>query len=117
MRRVLILVALLAVAASFIVVGGAGANNAAIVIHEEGGCILLDGDGNWVEADSLHWVIRKSSEELVCRVAGVPNSTGKAVIWNVNNTGILCYTGQYTDQWTETVSASGNATVHCHFDY
>jgi hypothetical protein len=49
---------------------------------------------------------------------GVFNDSGKAVHWNNANTGLLCQsaaTGAITNDWSETLSASGNATLTCKF--
>ena len=87
----------------------------ALVINDQG-CGLLDGNGGGVSADSDHAVVTPSGNGVLkCKVAGVSNSTGKAVQWSFANTGYSCSTpaGSTTD-WHETVSADGNATLTCH---
>jgi hypothetical protein len=124
MRSVLMLAVLVA-AAGVLVVGGAGANNAALVIDDQGNCNLFDGDGTSVGATSDHAVINKSGALLTCKVTGVANSSGKAVHYDPDNNpffvGLQCGilggpVFLLTDKWTETVSASGVATLRCHVD-
>lgn len=122
MRQALILAALVAAAASFLVISGtAGANNAAIVIRLDGTCGLFDGDGGEVvDVDGLT-VINSgtgSGGVITCKASGVANSTGKAVKYDAEHNpigpGLQCatFTG-FTDKWTETVSASGEAMIRC----
>jgi hypothetical protein len=94
----------------------AQANNGAVVINDQG-CALLDGDGNSISTSESHAVITNSKNGntlLKCSVKGVANSTGKAVHFDFDNTGITCATNSgSTENWHETVSASGNATLTC----
>lgn len=125
MRKALIAAVLLVAVAAFMLASGLGrvsiakASNAAVVINDEG-CGLLDGDGNVVLATSDHAVITSNGNGVfVCKVHGVANSSGKAVHYDTNNNpfgpGLLCATpAGTTDNWTDTVSASGNATLSCH---
>jgi hypothetical protein len=85
------------------------ANDGAIVINDFG-CGLIDGDGNFAFTDISHAVVTPSGNGgLTCR-AQVPNSTGKAVIYN----NIPCGTpAGFTTNGRETVSASGQATLTC----
>jgi hypothetical protein len=89
-------------------------------IHINGfGCGMIDGDGNPFIADISSVVITSSGNaNLKCQTKGtVPNSTGKAVVYNFENTGITCETTSgVTAKWKETVSASGNATLTCHME-
>ena len=125
MRKFLFLgvVAVLAVGAFLLITtfNGSGsdvAQGAAAVVINDQGCGLLDGDGNFVSADSDHTVLTQSNNGnavLKCSVKGVANSTGKAVHYDFESTGIPCgiLGGGVTENWEETVSASGNATLTC----
>ncbi len=94
-----------------------GEPHGAVVIND-GGCTLLDGDGNLVAADSSHAVVTgntRGNGVLVCKASGVDNTTGKAARLDNENTGLLCSTpAGSTDRWHATVSKSGNATLVCH---
>ena len=63
-----------------------------------------------------------ASAVLTWSVKDVPNSTGKAINYDTLNNpwlvGLECGNDilGLTDQWTETISASGNATLRCHFN-
>ena len=90
----------------------------AVVIIGEGICGGLDGAGKQFTSSDVHLVItnsRNGNVILKCKAKGVPNDTGKAVHWDAFNTGFPCLTlvGGPTNNWHETVSASGNATVTC----
>jgi hypothetical protein len=89
-------------------------DNAAIVA-KDGLCGLQDGDGNFVLTSSSIQVTNNGGvTTLVCKVKDVPNSTGSAVHYDFESTGFLCNTnGGQTEDWSETVSASGNATLVC----
>lgn len=84
-------------------------------------CFLLDGNGNIVLADSSHEVQTSSNQDntiQTCSAKKVPNSTGTAVFYDFANTGFFCGTSdnsRFTTDWRETVSASGNAKLVCHF--
>jgi hypothetical protein len=101
----------------FALLGASEAQAQAIVINDQG-CGLLDGDGNFVFASSDHTVITNSANgncHLKCSVKGVGNSTGKAAHFDNASTGLPCGTAcGLTNNWRETVSASGNATLTCH---
>lgn len=89
----------------------------ALIITDQG-CGLLDGNGSGVAATSDHQVVTSNDRgnlTLKCSVKGVANDTGKAVHFDFDSTGILCGTFfGATDNWKETVSNSGNATLTCH---
>ena len=95
---------------------------AAIVIRN-GGCALLDGAGNIVLADRDLTVLTRSAGNnttLICKVKHVGNPSGRAVTYDADHNpffpGLGCGTaGGTTLKWNETVSASGNATLRCHF--
>jgi hypothetical protein len=80
-------------------------------------CVLIDGDGDFVIGTGTISVTTSSGvSNYVCKASGVANDTGSAVKWNFDDTGLLCGTELgATDDWSETVSASGNATLTCKF--
>ncbi|MFT7128701.1 MAG: hypothetical protein ACI89U_000809 [Gammaproteobacteria bacterium] len=88
------------------------------IIITDSGCGMLDGDGNFTSATDVHSVNSVNGKGgnimLKCSVKGVANSTGAAVKWDYDSTGTSCNTlyGATTD-WSEVVSASGNATLIC----
>jgi|GEM_PF-3539176 len=100
---------------------------AAPAVHElDVACgFILDGDGNPFEVPEPAREIRTQSQQgtetYICKVDDVPNSTGKAVKFtsedNPFGEGLTCVDsqGRETTQWVEVVSASGKATLQCHF--
>ena len=97
------------------VTGSALANLPAVHINDFG-CGMFEGNGGYVYTDSTSVVITASGNaNMKCqRKDPVPNNTGKAVIYNFENTGMLCGTeAGATTKWHETVSASGQATLIC----
>jgi hypothetical protein len=121
MRKVLLAALLLVAVAALMLVSGFGrvaaakADNGAVIINDAG-CGLLDGNGGFALADSDHAVITSNGNGvLVCKASGLANDTGTAVRYNFASTGFLCGTpAGATQDWSETVSASGNATLSCH---
>lgn len=92
-------------------------NNAAVVINGAG-CNMLDGNGNGVFTDISHAVETSNGRGVFnCKVTTAPSSGGGAVQWNLANTGLQCADtdGDLTNEWQETVSASGQAQLSCHF--
>ena len=91
------------------------AKDPAVVIND-GFCLLFDGDGALVLAEGSHAVITSNGNgKLTCKAKNVANSTGQAVIYNAENTGLPCGTSLgLTDDWHNTVSASGNSSLQCH---
>ena len=91
-------------------------------------CALFDGDGNLVYGDGGIKVITFSANGNMlvrCQASDLANSTGSAVVYNGDDNpfgpgtkcGILSPSGLcLTDAWTNTVSASGQGTVVCHFN-
>ena len=66
----------------------AESEHAAVVITD-GGCTVRDADGNNVQATDVHKVItngKNGNVTLRCQAKDVPNDTGKAVLWDYNNT-------------------------------
>lgn len=94
------------------------ANAAESAIHiSDFGCGMIDGNGNYFVTTLSAVVITPSGNaNLKCqKKVAVPNSTGRAVVWNYDNTGMMCATNAgLTKDWQETVSASGMATLTCH---
>jgi hypothetical protein len=115
MRRVLVLslstVALLA-GLSMPVGARAGA-----VVAKDDMCGLFDGDGGIVMGASSIQVTNAGGVAIVkCSVKNVANSTGRAVHYNFATTNMPCGTvNGSTEDWHETVSANGNATLTCRF--
>jgi hypothetical protein len=99
---------------------------AAVVIRNSG-CVLFNGDGELVLADrdiSISTQSTRQNTTLICKVKNVATSTGRAVRYDSEDNpfgpgtacGILRLDGfVLTTAWSETVSASGNATIRCHF--
>ena len=79
------------------------------------GCTVLDGNGAVAFTDGSTLITPSDNAKFTCKASGVPNSTGKAVKYDNSNTGFLCFiTGYgYTNDWKETVSASGQVTLQC----
>jgi hypothetical protein len=100
--------------------------HAALIIRS-GGCGLIDGDGRLAFIDQGFIVATQSTRlntTLICKVKHVANSSGRAVNYtsedNPFGPGVGCGIALpdnfvVTAAWTETVSASGNATLRCHF--
>ncbi|HEX6322256.1 MAG TPA: hypothetical protein VFZ36_00915 [Vicinamibacterales bacterium] len=114
MRKRMIFIAGVIVAAAAMLYVEPAKTQGAVVIDSIG-CSLFDGDGAIVGADSGRAVVTPSGNgTLVCKVKGVANSTGSAVHYDFASTGIVCGTpAGITENWHETVSASGNATIVC----
>ena len=86
-------------------------------------CTILDGNGSLVfVSDKTHSVATDSTTQtatLTCKNTDpvTPPPGGKAVHWNYENTGLPCNVPNVgtTTVWKETVSASGQAILVCHF--
>lgn len=101
-----------------------GSARAALVIRNAG-CGMFDGTGEIVFAGRDFAVLTQSTRQnttVICQVKKAPNSTGHAVKYDSEHNplfaGLECGTflGS-TTRWSETVSASGNATLRCHFKF
>jgi hypothetical protein len=87
-----------------------------------GGCVLSDGNGNFGTATGArtHIVCTPSGNiNAFCKADVTPPSSGTAAHFDFSSTndfcGIVCPTGNVTtNDWKETVSASGEATLQCH---
>jgi hypothetical protein len=89
--------------------------NAAVVI-KNGTCTLFDGTGALVAGQRFHAVVNRSRTKATCRAKGLANPTDEAMRFNFANTGVSCQTPSgLTTRWRETLSASGNARITCHF--
>jgi hypothetical protein len=88
------------------------------VVIRDFSCGLLDGNGGAVGTTNTFAVVTDSETGAVmlrCQADVTPSSSGKAVQWNYDNTGLLCgVLVGVTSKWREVVSAQGNATLHCH---
>jgi hypothetical protein len=77
-------------------------------------CTIVDGNGNIVPADRCQaLVLPNGIITFQAHASGVPNATGQAVYWNYANTGAVAglWNGRQTTEWSETVSAAGEATL------
>ena len=85
------------------------------VITEDFACFVYNGDGNLELADGATVQIDTHGGQTIFRCQGnVSNTTGSAVIWRDGDAGKGCNTFQGpSDQWQNTVSESGNATLVC----
>ncbi|NPT62445.1 hypothetical protein [Paraburkholderia elongata] len=93
----------------------------AVVINPAGGCGLADGNGNFVFTTDTKAVVTQNNNNnsmFQCKANVPPSASGSAARFDFASTGALCglltSTGlQLTDQWHETVSASGEAMLIC----
>ena len=113
----------------FLVSTAAFANNRAFLISDKE-CLMADGSGGDVWAQSNRVIVTNSSNGTQiqkCFAKGVPNDTGRAVYWDRANlfpllvpypySDVYCVTenGRITYQFNIVVSASGNAVMTCIF--
>ena len=124
MRKATIAIVLLAAVAAFMLVSGFGRvstakadNNGATHYVGSDSC-LLDSAGGC--AANTYTAVGNNGGVEVDKFSadGVFNDTGQAVHWNYANSGDSCQspvTGALTDDWSETISASGNAMLTCKF--
>lgn len=89
------------------------------IIITEFGCGLLDGNGDFAFTTDTKSVTTTGGDGTImlkCQ-ADVANDTGKAVNYDFEGTSLSCGTSLGgTDQWHQTVSASGKATLTCHIN-
>lgn len=119
-------------------------NGGAVVHKDEIGCRLYDGAGNWFPADGSFSlpcgieVANKNHSIIHVRASGVPNPTGKLVVYGPYDVPQLwadeypmldgppypCFVlgmdydldnPLYTVNWWQTVTPSGEAALHCHW--
>lgn len=94
----------------------------ALVINPAGGCTLFDGNGSFAFTNDTKVIATQSNNnnsKLTCKATVTPSSAGNAARFDFGSTGILCGIPnplgfQTTNQWHQTVSASGEATLTCH---
>lgn len=93
----------------------------AVVINPAGGCGLFDGNGAGAFTTDTKITATQSSNnnaKFTCKATVTPSASGSAARYDFASTGALCgipnpFGFQVTDQWHETVSASGEATLTC----
>ena len=119
MKKKLTVLALVLVA-TVVAASAAYSNNAAVIIRDNV-CGVLTGTGGVLLTTDTQIVITQSANGnalLRCRVKGVPNPTGQAITYDTNNNpffpGLACgVAGSSTQDWHQTISASGVATLVC----
>jgi hypothetical protein len=97
----------------------------AVVVRSDGNCTLFDGNGMEVSGTAFKATFTQSnSGNATAQCVGdvTPSSTARAVHYNFQTTGELCVifdpttmATRTTQNWEETVSATGNARITCHF--
>lgn len=108
--------ALCLIAGSLVFLAGFISNeNEAAVVIKDSGCGVLDGNGNSVWVDATISVQNHGGiTVVVCKGKGLNNPNDHAVIWNYDNTGLMCGTvGGSTMDWQNVVSENGNVTLKC----
>ena len=119
----------LVVAASVaaLMAGGISVVQAAATALRMDGCGLFDGNMNVVAPLNAKIAATQSANGnamLQCKADNVPLGTSGATRWDYSNTGVACgvlaqvngqLQMQLTQDWEETISASGNATMTCHY--
>ena len=95
----------------------------AVVIQPGAGtCGVLDSEQNFVLTSDAQIVATQSQNANIvvrCRARNVPNTTGAAVIFDYENTGLLCVMidpilgARTTEDWQQTLTPSGIATAIC----
>ena len=114
MKKLSILFTALVSCSLFLVSWKSASNMEAAVRISDFDCGVIDGDGNPFLVTGSLVSTSSGNTNFKCKGSGVPNSTGAAVIWNYENTGVLCGTiTGVTEDWQSVVSASGNTTLQC----
>ena len=98
----------------------ASAQNQGAIHIDQFTCSMLDGNGDFVTTSSSRAVVTQSANgnvNMACSADVDPSANGGAVHWGPDNTGgSKCGTpGGATSDWRETVSASGQAKLQCHY--
>jgi hypothetical protein len=103
-------------AVCFLTTGVVFADPAEVTIQEDG-CDMFSEFG-FVRGD-LHQVSVNSANgniKVTCSQDLEPTSTGRSVIYNYDNTGIMCGAlGNPTDDWHQVISRNGQAKLTCHY--
>ena len=95
----------------------------ALVINPAGSCTLVDGNGAFTFTNDTKITATQSNNnnsKFTCKATVTPSSAGNAARFDSGSTGgLLCaipspFGFQTTNQWHQTVSASGEATLTCH---
>ncbi|MGB6992504.1 MAG: hypothetical protein WBG00_04660 [Thermoanaerobaculia bacterium] len=99
-----------------------GTSPSVSIATAESTCILFDGNGDFFLADDVQIVAtgnKRGSTKLKCQTKVAPNDKGKAVSFDFDNTNktICTVNGSPTEDWHETVSSSGKATLTCFLDH
>ncbi len=92
------------------------ADNNAATITKDFGCAVYDGNGALQIANggTIEVSTNGGTTSLVCKASGLDNPTGHAVRWDESSPGKGCSTfAGPSDEWSDTVSASGNVTLVC----
>ncbi len=111
----------LALTAAF--AGNALAETSAAVVIRDGGCGLYDGNGIMVFTTNTQTVATNSANAnatLICKADVNPPANGKAAKYSPENAAEVCVIGStagwfVTNDYHETVSAKGKATLVCHY--
>jgi len=94
-------------------------SNGALVINPAGDCTMFNGDGGFEVVSNTMAVITPSANGMFRCQGDVANSTGTAQVFNSDDNpffpGLPCGIAGagFTTNWTNTVSASGRATLSC----
>lgn len=99
----------------------------ALVINPAVECGFMDGDGVTILTTDIQVVVTQSNHmniHYTCSAKDVPNSSGRAITYNSMDNpfypviipcAVFTPDGNIdTYEWTETISASGNAKLQCH---
>ena len=103
-------------AVCLLAMGSAFAEPAEVTIEVDG-CGLLTESG--FASGDVHQVATSSANgniKVSCSTDLEPTSTGRSIIYNYDNTGMLCTAlGNPTDDWHQVISRSGKAKLTCHY--
>jgi hypothetical protein len=78
-------------------------------------CAMYDGYGNLIYSTGTTTVSADQLKaKLTCKARGVPTPGGGTIYFNYDNTGHGCQViGQFTNDWEESVTDRGIATMTC----
>ena len=116
-RKFVFVLPILAVLGAF---GIAYSQSAQVYIGIES-CGLFDGEGNVVRIGTGHSVQTSSKNQNAthsCKADVTPPPDGRAVIFDFENTGLVCgldNTGKLSTDWQNVVSAKGKSNLQCKF--